>query len=165
METKTRKEKRHNNNGNDVYDETIDICDHCVCNDIGHHINQCTCSQLNKTYSEPLEKLHKFERTMKISLQAVDHATKAIKFITERHDTTKNRRVELDDQVKEASEELKILMSACNGKKVEFDQRHTSRNEELETMGDLVQFLHQQLVIQQQKLSDSVELLKSGNLN
>ena len=30
---------------------------------------------------------------------------------------------------------------------------------------DLVQFLHQQLVIQQQKLSDSVELLKSGNLN
>ena len=121
--------------------------------------------QLNKTYSEPLEKLHKFERTMKISLQAVDHATKAIKFITERHDTTKNRRVELDDQVKEASEELKILMSACNGKKVEFDQRHTSRKEELETMGDLVQFLHQQLVIQQQKLSDSVELLKSGNLN
>ena len=81
------------------------------------------------------------------------------------HDTTKNRRVELDDQVKEASEELKILMSACNGKKVEFDQRHTSRNEELETMGDLVQFLHQQLVIQQQKLSDSVELLKSGSLN
>jgi hypothetical protein len=51
------------------------------------------------------------------------------------------------------------------GKKVEFDQRHTSRKEELETMGDLVQFLHQQLVIQQQKLSDSVELLKSGNLN
>ena len=43
--------------------------------------------------------------------------------------------------------------------------RHTSRNEELETMGDLVQFLHQQLVIQQQKLSDSVELLKSGSLN
>ena len=36
VETKTRKEKRHNNNGNDVYDETIDICDHCVCNDIGH---------------------------------------------------------------------------------------------------------------------------------
>ena len=71
----------------------------------------------------------------------------------------------MDDQVKEASEELKILMSACNGKKVEFDQRHTSRNEELETMGDLVQFLHQQLVIQQQKLSDSVELLKSGSLN
>lgn len=121
--------------------------------------------KLNKTYSVPLEKLHKFEHTMKISLQAVDHATKALKFITQRHDTTKTRRATLNDQIKETSEELKILMSACNGKKVEFEQRHTNRKEELETMGDLVQFLHQQLVIQQQKLSDSVELLKAGSLN
>ena len=37
VETKTRKENPHNNNGNDVYDETIDICDHSVRNDIGHH--------------------------------------------------------------------------------------------------------------------------------
>eukprot|EP00943_MAST-04B_sp_MAST-4B-sp1_P000389 g389.t1 len=121
--------------------------------------------KLNKTYSVPLEKLHKYEHTMKISLQAVDHATKALKFITQRHDTTKIRRATLNDQIKEGSEELKILMSACNSKKVEFEQRHTNRKEELETMGDLVQFLHQQLVIQQQKLSDSVELLKAGSLN
>ena len=132
-----------------------------------HHLSDMKESlrKLNATYMVPLNKLHSFERTMRISLNAVDHASKAMKFITERHDKTKSRRAQLENDIQEAADELKILMSACNGKKVEFEQRHKNRNDELETMGDLVQFLHQQLVVQQQKLSDSVELLKAGSLN
>ena len=52
--------------------------------------------KLNATYRVPLKKLHSFEKTMKISLQAVDHASKAMKFITDRHDKTTYRRLAMN---------------------------------------------------------------------
>eukprot|EP00505_MAST-04D_sp_SCG-Rhode-Island_P001221 Stramenopile-MAST_4_protein_1221 len=120
---------------------------------------------LNSTYNKERAKLNQYEHTMNVALKAVDHATKASRFLKARHDSTIPRRNELMEIVKENAEDLKFLNGECEAKKVEFLQRHSARNEELDTMASLVQYLHQQLVVQQRKLASSIELLKSGNLN
>ena len=67
--------------------------------------------------------------------------------------------------VRDNSDDLKLLNGECESKKIEFLQRHQSRKEELQTMGSLVQFLHQQLSVQRQNMADAVEMMKSGNIN
>ena len=118
-----------------------------------------------QAYNKSRTELDSHEHTMKVALKAVEEANRASKLMKNRHDTSIPRRHELLDIVRDNSDDLKLLNGECESKKIEFLQRHQSRKEELQTMGSLVQFLHQQLSVQRQNMADAVEMMKSGNIN
>merc|ERR1711871_1882607 len=101
-------------------------------------------ANLNATYNKERAKLNEHEHAMHVALKAVDHATKASRFLKARHDSSIPRRRELMEVVKENTDDLQSLNSECEAKKVEFLQRHSERKEELETMSSLVEYLQNQ---------------------